>query len=90
MVERICHCTHPGKFLLPFKSPAKDAVTHLCPSPAFSYLSPKSKESSRNDFGGEKSQKLLASWLMLTREAVSNGSAKSGWSLKWRAKQELY
>ena len=26
---------------------------------------------------------------MLTREAVSNGSAKSGWSLKWRAKQEL-
>ena len=53
MVERICHCTHPGKFLLPFKSPAKDAVTHLCPSPAFSYLSPKSKESSRNDFGGE-------------------------------------
>ena len=52
-MERICHCTHPGKFLLPFKSPAQDAVTHLCPSPAFSYLSPKSKESSRNDFGGE-------------------------------------
>lgn len=42
-----------------------------------------------NDLGGKKILEALASWLMLTREVVSNGSAESGWSLKWRAKQEL-